>query len=137
PRMLLDATSRLRVDGASTTTLVRIDAPVGATLFATPARDHLVLALTHRDGVAFLGGHAPSGRHRIDLLARAMTTPASDLPVGPDIPVFARADRLLDLVAVLQERTGALDRVYLSDASMGDVVLDGGKLRAGQLDFDL
>jgi hypothetical protein len=138
PRIVIDATSIVFVDGDATSTLVRIDAPVGATLFATPARDHVVLALTHRDGVAFLGGRSPSGRHRTDLLARAMTTPASDLPIAPEIPVFHRADRLLDLVAALEDTTrGALDRVFLSDASMGDVVLDGGKLRAGQLDFDL
>jgi hypothetical protein len=138
PRILLDTTSLVLLDGVSRSTLVRVDAPLGATLFATPARDHLVLALTHRDGVAFVGGRTPSGRHRTELLARAMTTPASDLPIGPDIPIFERADRLLDLVAALEETThGALDRVFLSDASMGDVVLDNGRLRAGQLDFDL
>lgn len=137
PRVLLDKKSLVLVD-ASTTTLLKVDEPFGATLFATPARDLVVLALTHRDGVAFVGGRRPSGRHRTDLLERALTTPASDLPIGAGIPIFARADRLLDLVAdLLVMSRGALERVFLSDASMGDVVLDGAKLRAAQLDFDL
>jgi hypothetical protein len=138
PRIALDATSITLVDGNSESLLLRIDRPFGATLLATPARDALVLALTHRDGVAFLAGRAPSGAHRTDLLARAITTPESDLPLERTVPTFDRGDHLLDIVAELEARhPGALDRVFLSDAGMADVVLDGRKLRAGQLDFDL
>ena len=138
PRVTLDATTLSLVERDVATALLRVDRPFGATLLATPSRDALVLALTHRDGVAFLAGRAPSGAHRTELLARAITTPECDLPLERSVPTFDRGDVLLDIVADLEARNpGALDRVYLSDAGMADVVLDGRKLRAGQLDFDL
>jgi hypothetical protein len=138
PRVVLGPTSLSLVDGDEETPLLALDRPFGATLLATPARDALVLALTHRDGVAFLAGRAPSGAHRTELLARAITAPEADLPLERSVPTFDRGDDLLDIVAELEAKNvGALERVFLSDAGMADVVLDGRKLRAGQLDFDL
>jgi hypothetical protein len=138
PRITLGPTAITLVDDATETPVLGIDRPFGATLLATPSRDAIVLALTHRDGVAFLAGRAPSGAHRTELLARAITIPESDLPFERSVPTFEQGDRLLDVVAELEARNpGALDRVFLSDAGMADVVLDGRKLRAGQLDFDL
>ncbi|GAC1353358.1 MAG: hypothetical protein NVSMB47_05110 [Polyangiales bacterium] len=138
PRLrLADGTLSL-VDQVSESMLVRVDRPFGATLFSTPSRDLVVLALTHRDGVTYVGGRVPSGERHTELLARALTTPVGELPVGPGVPIFARGDRLLDLVAALEVvAPGVLDRLFLSDAGMADVVLDRQRLRAGQLDFDL
>ncbi len=137
-RVTLDATTLRVIDGESSRALLRVDAPFGATLFATPTRDRLLLALTHRDGVAHLAGLAPRGSRHVELLARAITTPAADLPFESRAATFADADRLLDLVAALEARApGAVDRVILSDAGMADLVLDGDRLRAGTVDFDL
>lgn len=138
PRIALDSSSLTLVEGEAQRGMLRIDRPFGLTLLATPARDVLVLALTHRDGVAFVAGRAPSGSHRTELLARAITTPANDLPLEGGVPTFACGDRLLDLAVELEARApGAFERLYLSDAGMADVVLDGRRLRAGHLDFDL
>ena len=138
PRIAIDSFALTLLDDGIQTPLLRVDQPFGATLLATPSRDVIVLALTHRDGVAFLAGRAPSGAHRTELLARAITTPESDLPLERSVPTFERGDQLLDIVAELEAKNpGALERVFLSDAGMADVVLDGRNLRAAQLDFDL
>ncbi len=137
-RVVVEGSALVLLEQGVRTPLLAIDQPFGVTLLSTPAREVLVLALTHRDGVVFLAGSVPSGAHRTEILGRAVTTPANDLPLERSVPTFERGDRLLDLVAYLVERSPtALDRVYLSDASMADLVLDGRKLRAGQLDFDL
>lgn len=144
PRLTLDATT-LTLHGEAVPesaepprALLRTDRPFGATLLASPAREHLVVALTHRDGIEYLAGLSPSGARHLDILARAITTPHGELPISDAMPTFARADDLLDLVAALEAHAGGcLDRVFLSDAGMADVVLDGRRLRAGELDFDL
>jgi hypothetical protein len=137
-RVFFDDEELWCVESSGARVLLRIDRPFGATLFATPERDRLVLALTHRDGVEYLAGRAPSGQRHEAILARTITTARSELPIAPRMPTFDRGDRLLDLVAHLLSRAeGALDRVWLSDAGMCDLVLDGERLRAGELDFDL
>lgn len=138
PRLVLDRRELVYVDGPSRTQILALDRRFGVTVLTSPSRSELVVAITHRDGVEYLAGRDPSGGQHVALLARAITTPDNDLPVGDRVPVFRDGDRLLDLVAALEARApGALDRVFLSDAGMADVVLDGRKLRAGQLDFDL
>lgn len=138
PRLVLETDALTFTDGGNRTVVLSLDRRFGLTLLTSPSRDELVVAITHRDGIEYLAGRNPSAAHRIEILARAITTPVNDLPVNDRLPVFRDADRLLDLVAALDERApGALDRVFLSDAGMADVVLDGRKLRAGQLDFDL
>jgi hypothetical protein len=138
PRVALRGDELWVVDGDETRALLRIDRPFGATLFATPERDRLVLALSHRDGVEYLASGAPTGAHHEAILARSVTTARAELPLAPRMPTFARGDRLLELIAHLEARArGALDRVWLSDAGMCDLVLDGRRLRAGELDFDL
>jgi hypothetical protein len=137
PRVLVERGELALVDGERRA-LVPLDRRVGLTLFASPSREDLVVAITHRDGVQFLAGRHPTGREHLDLLARAASTPENDLPIGPHVPTFTDGDRLLALVAALEARQpGALERVFLSDAGMADVVLDGRRLRAAQLDFDL
>lgn len=138
PRLRLDREALTFIDGDSRTTILSLDRRFGITLLTSPGRAELVVAITHRDGVEYLAGRDPSGAHRVEILARAITTPENDLPVGDRVPTFREADQLLDLVAALEARApGAIDRVFLSDAGMADVVLDGRKLRAGQIDFDL
>ncbi len=138
PRVRLDDVELSVVDGSGPRALLRVDRPFGATLFATPERDRLVLALTHRDGVAYLAASAPSGEVHDALLGRTITTPRAEIPIEPRMPTFERGDRLLDLVHALSARSRtALDRVWLSDAGMSDLVIDGKRLRAGEVDFDL
>lgn len=110
----------------------------GLSLLSSPARDLVVLAVTHRDGIEYLGGRRPSGTRHESLLARTITVPESDLPLLDDERTFDDGDVLLDLCAALEEHApGSLDRVFLSDVGMADVVVDDARLRAGQLDFDL
>ncbi len=138
PRLRLSGKSLAYIDGDKQTAILDLNRRFGVTLLASPSRSELVVAITHRDGVEFLAARDPSGTHRVDLLARAITTPENDLPIGDLVPMFRDGDRLLDLVAALEARAqGAIDRVFLSDAGMADVVLDGKNLRAGQIDFDL
>lgn len=138
PRLVLDDKELVFVDGANRTQLLALDRRFGITLLASPSRSELVIAITHRDGVEYLAGRDPSADKHVNVLARAITTPENDLPIGDRVPQFREGDRLLELVAALEARApGALDRVFLSDAGMADVVLDGRKLRAGQIDFDL
>jgi hypothetical protein len=138
PRVFVEGTELWVVEGEDFRSLLRLDRPFGATLFATPERDRLVLALTHRDGVEYLAARAPSGARHEAILARTVTTARSELPIAERMPTFERGDRLLDLVDHLAGCAGgALDRVWLSDAGMCDLVLDGQRLRAGELDFDL
>lgn len=142
PRLELDdralALVETSVTGETRTPVLGLDRRFGLTLLSSPARRALVLALTHRDGVEFIGSGAPSGSEHVDLLARAVTTPENDMPLGDRIPFFADGDRLLAVARALEARApGAFDRVFLSDAGMADVVLEDGRLRAGQLDFDL
>ncbi|GAC1573285.1 MAG: hypothetical protein NVS3B20_05030 [Polyangiales bacterium] len=118
--------------------LLHVDRPFGATLLTSPTCDALVLALTHRDGVEYIGGRSPTGSRNGKILSRAVTTAKTDLPFASQMPVVADGDGLLELVEALElQAKGALDRMILSDAGMADVVLDDKHLRAGQLDFDL
>jgi len=138
PFVALDGKALSLGEGDTIDAVLRVDEPFGVTLFASPARDALVLALSHRDGVEHIGAHAPSGTRHLDVLARAITTPDNDLPLAERMPTFEDGDRLLELIAALEARApGAQERLILSDAGMADVVLDGDRLRAGQLDFDL
>ncbi|MGZ3450674.1 MAG: hypothetical protein ACXVEF_13820 [Polyangiales bacterium] len=138
PRLCFEDDALVLRDGDVRTPIVSLDRRVGLTLLASPARKDLVLAITHRDGIEFVAGRAPSGTKHLDLLARAITTPENDMPIGDRVPIFGDGDRLLALAAALETKcVGAFDRVFLSDAGMADVVLDETRLRAGQLDFDL
>ncbi len=138
PRMELeDAGLVLDADGARTT-ILGPDVRYGLSLLSSPARDLIVLAVTHRDGVEYLGGRGPTGSRHADLLAHTITIPESDLPLLDDTRTFDEADVLLDLCVALDARSpGSLERVFLSDVGMADVVVDDEHLRAGQLDFDL
>jgi hypothetical protein len=138
PKLVLERDGLAFVDGGDKKAVLSLDRRFGVTLLTSPSRSELVVAITHRDGIEYLAGRNPTATRHVDILARAITTPDNDLPVNDRVPVFTEGDRLLDVVAALEARApGALDRVFLSDAGMADVVLDGRKLRAGQLDFDL
>jgi hypothetical protein len=138
PRVVLEEGALVLREGDARTEIVGLDRRYGLTLLASPARKELVLAITHRDGIEFVASRAPSGQKHLELLARAITTPENDMPIGDRVPVFADGDRLLDLAVALDAKcAGAFDRVFLSDAGMADIVLDETRLRAGQLDFDL
>lgn len=126
------------VDPEARTEILPAGLRYGLSLLSSPARDLVVLAVTHRDGIEYLGGRRPSGTRHESLLARTITVPESDLPLLDDERTFDDGDVLLDLCAALEARApGSLDRVFLSDVGMADVVVDDARLRAGQLDFDL
>jgi hypothetical protein len=138
PRLRLAGKTLTFIDGDQRTVILDLNRRFGITLLTSPSRAELVVAITHRDGVEYLAARDPSGTEHVDILARAITTPDNDLPIGDRVPTFRDGDRLLALVAALEARSpGAIDRVFLSDAGMADVVLDGRNLRAGQIDFDL
>lgn len=138
PKLAIEKDELVFVDGDRREIVLPLDRRFGLTLFASPSRDEIVVAITHRDGVEYVAGRNPTGQRHVEILARATTTPDNDLPVGDLVPTFEDGDRLLALVAALESRQpGALERVFLSDAGMADVVLDGRRLRAAQLDFDL
>lgn len=139
PRMEMDdAAGLVLITEGTRTPVLGLDVRYGLSLLSSPARDLIVLAVTHRDGVEYLGGRGPTGSRHADLLAHTITIPESDLPLLDDTRTFDEADVLLDLCRALDERApGSLERVFLSDVGMADVVVDDQHLRAGQLDFDL
>ncbi len=138
PRMELSNEGLTLVCGGLRTPVLAGDVRHGLSLLSSAGRETLILAITHRDGVEYLGGRNPTGTRHVELLGESISVPESDLPLLDETRTFDEADVLLDLCAALAARSpGALERVYLSDAGMADVVVDDRRLRAGQLDFDL
>ena len=113
--------------------------PFGVTVLANVDRSRLALALTSARATRFLSvrvldpgdaAEAPS------LQDRAVTAAESDLRVDDAAALCAAdAERLLAQIARLAP--GALDRVFLSDASGEPIVLDRTELRVGPRRIDL
>jgi hypothetical protein len=113
--------------------------PFGVTVLGGADRGRFVLALTSARATRFLSvrvldvgdaAEAPS------LLDRAVTVADSDLRTDDGAALCAAdAERLLSTLA--RRSPGALDRVYLSDASGEPVVLDRSELRIGTRRIDL
>jgi hypothetical protein len=113
--------------------------PFGVTVLASADRSRLVLALTSARATRFLSvrvldpgdaAEAPS------LLDRAVTAAEDDLRLD-DAAALCAADAERLLVQIARRAPGALDRVFLSDASGEPIVLDRAELRIGARRIDL
>ena len=119
--------------------LVGWSAPFGVTVLASADRSRMSLALTSADATRFLAvrvldvgdaAEAPS------LFDRAVSAADGDLR-GDEGAALCAADAERLLSALARRSPGALDRLYLSDASGDPVVLDRGELRVGTRRIDL
>ena len=119
--------------------LVGWNDPFGVAVLANPDRTRLVLALTSPGATRFLSVRVLDAGDAAEapmLLERAVSVAGGTLPTDDEAGLCAAdAERLL---ATLASRSpGALERVYLSDATGEPVVLDRGELRFGARRFDL
>jgi hypothetical protein len=119
--------------------LVEWREPFGVTILANASRTRLVLALTSARATRFLAvrvldpGDAAEAPSVFD---RAVTALEADLRADEAAALCAAdAEKLLSTLAA--RSPGALDRLYLSDASGEPVVLDRGELRVGARRIDL
>ena len=119
--------------------LVGWSTPFGVTVLASADRTRLVLALTSADATRFLAVRvldAGDAAEAPSLFDRAVTAADGDLRADEGAALCAAdAERLLSALA--RRSPGALDRLYLSDASGEAVVLDRGELRIGARRIDL
>jgi hypothetical protein len=105
--------------------------PLGVTVLGSADRARFVLALTSPRATRLLAVRvldAGDAAEAPSLLDRAVTAPEAD-------QCAADAERLL--AAFARRSPGALDRVFLSDASGEPVVLDRTELRVGARRIDL
>jgi hypothetical protein len=119
--------------------LVGWTAPFGVTVLASADRSRLVLALTSAVATRFLAVRvldAGDAAEAPSLFDRAVTAADGDLRGDEGAALCAAdAERLLSTLA--RRSPGALDRLFLSDASGEPVVLDRGELRIGTRRIDL
>jgi hypothetical protein len=119
--------------------LVGWTTPFGVTVLASADRLRLVLALTSADATRFLSVRvldAGDAAEAPSLFDRAVTAADDDVRTDEGVALCAAdAERLLSALA--RRSPGALDRMYLSDASGEAVVLDRGELRIGARRIDL
>ena len=119
--------------------LVGWSAPFGVTVLASVDRSRLVLALTSADATRFLAVRvldAGDAAEAPSLFDRAVSASDGDLR-GDEGAALCAADAERLLSALARQSPGALDRLYLSDASGEAVVLDRGELRIGARRIDL
>jgi hypothetical protein len=119
--------------------LVGWSMPFGVTVLASADRSRLVLALTSADATRFLAVRvldAGDAAEAPSLFDRAVTAADGDLR-GDEGAALCAADAERLLSALARRSPGALDRLYLSDASGEAVVLDRGELRVGTRRIDL
>jgi hypothetical protein len=128
-----------RVNPAASTTLVEWREPFGVTVLASADRATLLLALTSPRATRYLPASVRDAEDAASapmVLERATTAAASDLRAGDDSALSAAdAERLVAEIA--RRAAASLDRMYLSDASGQDVVLDRAELRVGVRRIDL
>jgi hypothetical protein len=113
--------------------------PLGVTVLGNPDRSRFMLALTSPRATRFLAVRvldAGDAAEAPSLLGRTVTVADADLRAD-DAAVLCAADAERLLAAVARRSPGALDRVYLSDASGEPVVLDRAELRVGARRIDL
>jgi hypothetical protein len=119
--------------------LVGWNAPFGVTVLASADRARLVLALTSAAVTRLLAVRvldAGDAAEAPTLFERAVTAADGDLRADEGAALCAAdAERLL--AALARRSPGALDRLFLSDASGEAVVLDRGELRIGSRRIDL
>jgi hypothetical protein len=113
--------------------------PFGVTVLASADRTRLALALTSAQATRFLSVRvldAGDAAEAPSLFDRAVSATDDDLRAD-DGAALCAADAEKLLVTLARRSPGALDRVYLSDATGEPVVLDRGELRIGTRRIDL
>jgi hypothetical protein len=136
--LLVDASGARRADGQAATRLASWGEPFGLTVFASADTTTLLFAFTSPEATRFVSARRRAGDPPFAprLLERAVTVTDSDLPAAEERALSPDdAERLMATVA--QRAPGALDRVYLSDASGEPLTLDPGELRIGSKRIDL
>jgi hypothetical protein len=131
-------------DGASLPTLLRLDAPFGVTLLASPRRDRLIALLSSASGTFYLGAAFDVAARRAfaPILDRCFTVIGDDAgmeAIGPDgEPLVLSPDELASLLdALIEHSPSCLDRLVLTDARGASVTLDGRHLCIGDRTVDL
>jgi hypothetical protein len=119
--------------------LVQWSEPFGVTVLATVDRTRLALALTTARATRFLAVRvldAGDAAEAPSLLARAVSAPEGELRAD-DRASLCAADAEKVLSALARFSPGALDRLYLQDATGEPVVLDRAELRVAGRRIDL
>ena len=129
-------------DGADT--LVRLDAPFGVTLLASPRRDRVLALFSSASGTFYLGAafDAAARRAFAPLLDRSFTVVGDDAgmdAIGPDgEPLVLAPDELASLLdALVEQSPTCLERFVLTDARGAALTLDGRHLCIGDRAVDL
>jgi hypothetical protein len=113
--------------------------PFGVTVLASPDRSRLALAFTSAQATRFLAVRvldAGDAAEAPSLFARAVSAADADLR-SREAGALCAADAEKLLSTLARRAPGALDRMYLQDASGDPVVLDRGELRVGARRIDL
>ncbi len=132
-----------RAEGSARTCLARWDAPFGLSVLANSSRTRALLAFTTPSATRFLGLRLESPRDADlarELLERATTVADVDLDLATghaaQVQLGANAARAF-LTELDRRDPQALQRLYLSDARGGSVVVEQGRLVIGDRTFDL
>jgi hypothetical protein len=136
--LVADAAGIRRTEGSSVTVFTTWEEPFGLTVFASADTTTLLLAFTSPHATRFVTAcrdrdEAPFARC---LLERAVTITDSDLPTG-EVRTLSPEDAERLVGAVAARAPGALERVYLSDASGEPLTLEPAELRIGAQRIDL
>jgi hypothetical protein len=132
-----------RPDGRGKTSLARWGAPFGLSVLANAARSRVLLAFTSPAATRFLGMRVETSRDADvarDVLGRAVTVADVDLEqaAGPNPSVQLGAAAAKALLTHIEARDpAALQRMYLSDARGGAVVVERDRLLVGGETVDL
>ena len=113
--------------------------PMGVTVLGSADRSRFVLALTSARATRFLAVRvldAGDAAEAPSVFDRAVVVADGDLRAD-DAAALCAADAERLLATIARRAPGALDRVYLSDASGEAVVLDRSELRIGARRIDL
>lgn len=130
-----------RLDSAET--LLRLDAPFGVTLLASPRRDRLLVLFSSASGTFYLGAgfDAAARRAFAPLLDCSFTVVGDDAgmdAVGPDgEPLALAPEELASLLdALVEQSPTCLERFVLTDARGASLTLDGRHLCIGDRTVD-
>jgi len=137
--LVVDDRGAHRLERGRTTELVDWSQPFGVTVLTSPDRATLLLALTRPGQTRYLGAIArlpEDAAAAPGLFERAATAADADVRMGDQWSLSA-ADAERFVAELARRAPGALDRVYLSDASGQAIVLDRAELRVGDLRVDL
>ena len=137
--LVLDDTGLHRIDRAVRATLVDWKEAFGLTVLASADRATMLLALTSPRATRYLPAavrDAEDAAGAPTVLERATTAASSDLRAG-DASALCATDAEKLYAEIARRAPGAVDRVFLSDASGQAVVLTHAELRVGARRIDL